>query len=181
VLWVIGSALIALVANPAAAIVTALGALGLPVYNNWAGIQSFFVGFADGIRNAVGLIAGGWVSSIASGLQSVWNALSGLLGPLQAPNAEWQAWSVTVGGIVAGAINTVASGIDHVIGLFRTAYEWATSLGNSIASLGGAQRQHLARRPLQVLVQAAARSLAAEPISSARRGRNCSRCRPRAQ
>src|SRR6185312_846111 len=109
--------------------VAALTALGIWVYNNWEGIKSFFSGFAEGFSAALGPQASGWLNSFVSGLSQIWQWVSQLLGPISATNEEWKGWGATVGGVVAGAVNAVASGIERVIGLFKSAYDGAVALG----------------------------------------------------
>lgn len=134
----IGSAAMLLVANPIGiaitAIVTALAALGVWVYNNWDGLKSFFSGFAEGLKAGLNPTLVGYADGLASAFGSLFRWISDLLGPLQGSNEAWASWGATVGGAVAQGINAVASGIERVIGLFKSAYEWAVSLKNTIAN-----------------------------------------------
>jgi TP901 family phage tail tape measure protein len=137
----IGVAMWGLVANPVGATITAvvvaLTALGMWVYNNWSGIQSFFSGFADGFSKALGPGAKSAVDGLVSSVQSVWRFVSDLLGPINATNEAWQSWGATVGGVVAAGVNAVAAGIERVIGLFTAAYDKAVALGNALSRLWG--------------------------------------------
>ncbi|WP_194164506.1 phage tail tape measure protein [Microvirga thermotolerans] len=137
----IGGAMWALVANPIGALITAivvaLTALGVWIYNNWAGITSFFDGFVQGFEKALGPTAKGWVDGLVSSISAVWKWISDLLGPIQATNAEWKSWGETVGGVVAGAVNAIGNGIERVVGLFTSAYDKAVALKDAIAGLWG--------------------------------------------
>ncbi|CCD94692.1 Phage tail tape measure protein [Bradyrhizobium sp. ORS 375] len=131
----IGLAMWALVANPVGLIITALvaalTALGVWVYNNWAGIKECFAGFGEGFMKGLGE-AGPAVQSIASNLSSVYNWVSQLLGPLDATNAKWREWGATVGGAAASGVQAVISAIQSLIGFFNTAIEKAVAMGNAI-------------------------------------------------
>ncbi|MBR1131911.1 phage tail tape measure protein [Bradyrhizobium iriomotense] len=131
----IGVAMWALVANPVGLIITALvvalTALSVWVYNNWAGIKEFFAGFGQGFMEGLGP-AGPAVKAISDGLASVYNWMSQLLGPLDATNAKWREWGQTVGGVAASGVRSVISAIQSLIGFFGAAIDKAMSLGSAI-------------------------------------------------
>ncbi|WP_162820203.1 phage tail tape measure protein [Microvirga calopogonii] len=135
----IGSALMLLVANPVGiaitAIVTALAALGVWVYNNWSGITSFFSGFAEGLKAGLNPTLVGYIDSLASGFGKLFSWVSQLLGPLNSSKEAWAAWGATVGGTVATAINAVADGISRVIGFFGSAIDKAIAFKDAIANI----------------------------------------------
>jgi hypothetical protein len=134
----IGLAMWALVANPVGiaitAVVAALAALGIWIYNNWEGIKSFFAGFGEGFMKGLGP-AGEAVKTIASGLGAAWEWLSKLLGPLDATNTQWAAWGATLGGAVATGVNAVITGIQSLIGFFSTVIGKATAFGSVLRNL----------------------------------------------
>ncbi|MEY9138391.1 capsid protein, partial [Bradyrhizobium diazoefficiens] len=134
----IGLAMWALVANPVGLIITALvvalTALSVWVYNNWAGIKEFFAGFGKGFMEGLGP-AGPAVKAIADGLGSVYNWMTQLLGPLDATNAKWREWGETVGGVAASGVRSVISAIQSLIGFFGTAIDKAMSLGSAIKGI----------------------------------------------
>jgi TP901 family phage tail tape measure protein len=136
----IGSLFALIVANPAGAIVVALTAalvaLGVWVHNNWDGLKSFFSGFAEGLKDGLNPTLVGYVDSLSSGLGKIFGWVRDLLGPLKSSNEEWKGWGATVGGTVAQGINAVASGIERVIGLFKSAYQGAVDLGKAISNWG---------------------------------------------
>jgi hypothetical protein len=76
-------------------------------------------------------------------LQSAYNWLSQLLGPLDATNAKWNEWGVTIGGAVASGVNTVISAIQSLIGFLGKAIAAGSAIksmftGGSAAPAGGA-------------------------------------------
>jgi len=140
----IPSALMLLVSNPIGAtitaIVVALTALGVWVYNNWEGLKSFFRGFADGLMKGLNPSVTGALDKLVSGFSSLFKWVSDLLGPLDATGQEWAEWGATVGGVVAQGINAVANGIERVIGFFSSAINKAIEFKNALAnafSFGG--------------------------------------------
>lgn len=137
----LGGALMALMLNPVGiaitAIVTALTTLGVWVYNNWEGIKAFFAGFGEGLIKGLGPEASAGLKTVTDLLGTIFSTVSGLLGPLNATNAAWRSWGETLGGVVASAVNAVASGISKVVGLFSSAVEGAIKLKNAIMNLGG--------------------------------------------
>ncbi len=152
----IGLAMYALVANPVGLIITALvaalTALSVWVYNNWAGIKEFFAGFGAGFMASLGP-AGPAVKALADGLSSVYNWLSQLLGPLDATGAKWREWGETVGGVAASGVRSVISAIQSLIGFFGTAIDKALSLGSAIKGIfssggGGAPAGGAAPAPI---------------------------------
>ncbi len=84
----IGVAMWGLVANPVGltitAIVAGLAALGLWVKNNASGISTFFSSFSESFMKALGPGAAQTVTSITTALQSVWDWVNKILGPIDA-------------------------------------------------------------------------------------------------
>lgn len=134
----IGLAMWALVANPVGliigALVAALTALGVWVYNNWNGIKEFFAGFGEGFMKGLGP-AGETVKSLADGLGSVVNWLSQLLGPLDATNSKWREWGATLGGVVASGVQLVIQGISKLIGFLGSVASKAIAAGSAIKGM----------------------------------------------
>jgi hypothetical protein len=85
VLCGIGVAMLALVANPVGLIigglVAGLAALGMWVANNWEGVKTFFSAFGSSFMEDLGG-ANGPLGTMVGHLQSAYNWLSQLLGPL---------------------------------------------------------------------------------------------------
>lgn len=134
----IGLAMWGLVANPVGliitALITALVALGVWVSNNWNGIKEFFSAFGSGFMENLGP-AGGAIKSMADGLQSAFNWLTQLLGPIDETGAKWREWGAAVGGSAAKGVNAVVSAIQSLIGFMGSAIGMATRLGSAIAGM----------------------------------------------
>ena len=134
----IGLAMWALVANPVGLIigglVVALTALGVWVYNNWAGIKQFFAGFGEGFMNGIGGVNGP-LGTMVGHLQSAYNWMSQLLGPLDASNEKWRSWGETVGGVVAKGVQLVIDGIKSLIGFLGTVVSKAGEVGSAIRNM----------------------------------------------
>lgn len=139
----IGVGMWALVANPVGLIigglVAGLTALGVWVANNWEGVKTFFSAFGSSFMEGLGG-ANGPLGTMVGHLQSAYNWLSQLLGPLDATNAKWNEWGTTLGGAVASGVNTVISAIQSLIGFLGTVVNKAISAGSAIKSMftGGA-------------------------------------------
>lgn len=140
----ISVAMLGLVMNPVGLVITALvvalAALGTWVYTNWAGIKEFFGAFGKGFMEGVGG-ANGPLGTMVGHLQSVFNWVSQLLGPLDESGAKWRSWGETMGGVVASGVNLVISGISRLIGFLGTVVSTATAAGSAIKGMfssGGA-------------------------------------------
>ena len=107
-----------------AAIVTALTALGVWVANNSVGLKDFVQGFANGFRDAIPPSVVSTLETVGSHLQSVWNWLSKILGPLDASEEKWRGWGYAAGlavGAVVSAVTELPGKIAGVVGEFATA------------------------------------------------------------
>lgn len=127
-------------ANPVGLIigglVAALAALGVWVSNNWAGIKSFFAGFGEGFMAGIGG-ANGPLGTMVGHLQSAYNWISQLLGPLDATTTKWRSWGEAVGGAAASGVNAIVSAIQRLIGVFETAISGALRLGGAVKNMLG--------------------------------------------
>jgi TP901 family phage tail tape measure protein len=133
----IGGALMLIAANPVGVILTALvaalTALGVWVYNNWNGVKAFFEGFGEGFMKGLGP-AGDGVRNLGDGLSSVVKWIGDLVGPLDASTAKWKEWGESVGGIAAEGVNKILGAINALIGGIKSAIEFAGNLGSAIAN-----------------------------------------------
>jgi hypothetical protein len=138
----IGLAMWALVANPVGLIITGLvaglAALGVWVYNNWNGVKQFFAGFGEGFMAGIGG-ANGPLGTMVGYLQSAYNWLSQLLGPLDATNAQWRSWGETLGGAVASGVKAAIDAIGWLIDKLGSAWDMAKKLASALTFgyLGG--------------------------------------------
>jgi len=109
----IPAALMLLVANPVGLVitglVTAFAALGLWVSNNSAGIFTFFSSFGEAFMKALGPGAAGAVTSIVSGLKTVWDAVNNILGPIDEVGTKWKTWGEGAGQAAAAVVNAISA------------------------------------------------------------------------
>lgn len=127
---------VAVISTGIGAILVGIAMAGAWIYNNWEGITQLFAGIADGFRKGLAPAAEVF-RPVVDMAERVYNAISGLVGPLDASNAQWRTWGETIGGAVASGVNAVASGISRIIGLFQSAIEGARNFWSTISSWGG--------------------------------------------
>ncbi len=127
---------VAIIGNPIGIALAAIAAAGTWIYNNWNGIAAMFSGIADGFAKGLGPAAK-FLEPVATFTRKIFDAVSGLLGPLDATEAQWRAWGETIGGTVASAVNAVANGIGRLVGLFTRAIEGAYAFGRAVKSWTG--------------------------------------------
>jgi hypothetical protein len=139
----IGAAMWLLVANPVGLIigglVAGLVALGVWVSNNWEGVKSFFAGFGEGFMAGIGG-ANGPLSTMVGHLQSAYNWLSQLLGPLDESGSKWRELGSVVGGAAASGIKAVVDSISWLIPKLGQAWNAAKNLASALTFgyVGGA-------------------------------------------
>ncbi|MCA2378607.1 phage tail tape measure protein [Agrobacterium genomosp. 3 str. RTP8] len=112
----------------------AIGAAATFIYNNWQNLMNFFSGFAEGFSKAFEGV-GPTLQPIVSGFGDLFKWVSGLLGPIEDTNGAFKSWGETVGGVVAGAVNSVVGAIERLINGIRSAVEWAVSLKEKLGGL----------------------------------------------
>lgn len=112
----------------------AIGAAATFIYNNWQNLMNFFSGFAEGFSKAFEGV-GPTLQPIVSGFGDLFKWVSGLLGPINDTNGAFKSWGETVGGVVAGAVNSVVGAIERLINGIRSAVEWAVSLKEKLGGL----------------------------------------------
>lgn len=112
----------------------AIGAAATWIYNNWQNLANFFSGFAEGFSKAFEGV-GPTLQPIVSGFGDLFKWVSGLLGPINDTNGAFKSWGETVGGVVAGAVNSVVGAIERLIGGIKAAVEWAVNLKSTLGGL----------------------------------------------
>lgn len=123
----------ALIGSGIGAIVVGIAMAGTWIYNNWQGIKELMSGIGEGFRAGLAPVQP-FLQPVVDLAKRLWDSISGLVGPLRASTADWRAWGEVIGGAVASGVNSVASGISTIIGLFQSAYEKAVQLKNAVAS-----------------------------------------------
>lgn len=127
----------ALIAIRLAFLATGIGALlagvamaGIWIYNNWEGLQTFFVGFWRTFREALGPAAP-MLDSIIDYARQIWEWFSNLLGPMDATEEQWLSWGQNAGEALGQVVGNVARWIEENKGLIGTVtklYAWFFAL-----------------------------------------------------
>ena len=116
----------ALIALKWAVISTGIGALlvgiamaGVWIYNNWAGLEVFFVGFWQSFRDALGPAAP-MLDKVVGYAREIWAWFTNILGPLDATKEEWRAWGKGAGGALGRVVAGIADWTGANSGLIGT-------------------------------------------------------------
>jgi hypothetical protein len=109
----IGRAMWLLVANPVGiaitAVLTALTALGLWVYNNWEGIKTGLEAFGKAFMDNLGPGAKGAVDGLVSAFETVKGWVMDLLGPIDNMNERFGSWGAAAGKAAAEIVNALVA------------------------------------------------------------------------
>lgn len=124
---------VALISSGIGAVVVAVAAAGVWIYNNWSGLMSFFEGLGAGIKAGLAPVMPA-VQPIVDGVSWLWDKLSGLTGEVNASNAEWHNWGETIGTVVGGAIAGVIEKFQALVGWIGKAWEGAKGIGSAVGS-----------------------------------------------
>jgi hypothetical protein len=106
-----------------------LAAIGMAIYNNWAGIKALFVGIGEGLMAGLAPVMP-TIQPIIDGFNWLSNTLSSIFGPIDASKEGWRSLGVTIGTSIGGAITSVIEKIKSLIG-------WITSVPGKIAGMLG--------------------------------------------
>ncbi|PRD40867.1 phage tail tape measure protein [Phyllobacterium phragmitis] len=116
-------------------VLAGIAAAGTFIYNNWDGVKAMIQGVADGFMAGLGPVMP-VIQPIVDAVKSIWDSLTGLVGPLATSTGEWRLWGEAIGGAAAEGIKTVIEAIRQVIGYFGQAYEKAKSVADAIRNWG---------------------------------------------
>ena len=119
----------ALMLSGIGAALTAIGAAGMFIYNNWSGIGSAFTAFGSAFMAALGP-AKPIVDGLVSGLQSVWTWLNQMTGPLDA--STWTSWGTAAGTAVGQVVATLAGLPGQIMALGVDITQFGAKLGMQI-------------------------------------------------
>lgn len=89
------------------------------IYNNWEGLQTFFVGFWRTFREALGPAAP-MLDSIIDFARRIWEWFTNLLGPMDATEEQWLSWGQNAGEALGQVVGNVARWIEENKGLIGT-------------------------------------------------------------
>lgn len=109
----------AFIASGIGLLLAGIAAAGLWIYNNWSGLEIFFVNLWTAFREALGPAAP-ILDGIIEAVKRLWNWLMEILGPLDATETEWAAWGSSVGTVLGEATAAVIGWISDSQGMIGT-------------------------------------------------------------
>ncbi len=116
----------AMIAIRLAFLATGIGALlagvamaGIWIYNNWEGLQTFFVCFWRAFREALGPAAP-MLDAIIDYARQIWAWFANLLGPMDATKEQWLSWGQNAGEALGHVVGNVARWIEQNKGLISS-------------------------------------------------------------
>lgn len=96
----------AMLAIPGVALLTAIAAAGMFIYNNWSGIKEMFAGIWGGLTSQLpGVTAA--IQPIINGFTWLSDKLSGILGPINMSKEAWRDLGVTMGTSLGEGIKSI--------------------------------------------------------------------------
>lgn len=116
---------LAVIGTGIGAILVAIAAAGLFIYENWSGLGEFFTAFGSAFMAALGPLAPA-IEPLIGGVKWLWDTVSGFFGEISP--ATWTAWGTQAGaavGAVAAAILNLPSKIAGLAtDLYNGALNW---------------------------------------------------------
>lgn len=128
---------VALIGTGIGAVLVAIGTAGTFIYNNWSGVKEMFSAFGKSFSAALGP-AKGLLDPLISSVKRIFEWLKSLTGEVDSSGESWRSWGETLGGIVGGAVARIASAIERIIGLVKTANEVVRDLFTASEKVDGA-------------------------------------------
>lgn len=129
----------ALIAIRLAFLATGIGALlagvamaGIWIYNNWEGLQTFFVGFWRTFREALGPAAP-MLDGIIDYARQIWDWFTNLLGPMDATEEQWLSWGQSAGRAIGELVAALASLVPVNWSDYIGEINWAALTGGTFA------------------------------------------------
>ncbi|AZV77876.1 phage tail tape measure protein [Parasedimentitalea marina] len=110
---------LAFIATGVGALLVGIAMAGVWIYNNWQGLQTFFVGFWQTFRDALGPAAP-MLDSIITYAKEIWQWFTNLLGPMDATEQQWLSWGTNAGTALGGVVGRVIEWTSANSGLVAT-------------------------------------------------------------
>ena len=111
---------VAMLASGVGALLVGIAMAGIWIHNNWKGLQSFFTGFWQSFREALGPAAP-MLDAILERARQIRDWFADLLGPMEATEEQWLVWGQSAGEILGNALNQVT--------------EWTKANGNLLRTI----------------------------------------------
>ncbi len=128
---------VAFISTGVGAIIAGIAAAGVLIYNNWSGLGEMITAFGRSFMAALGPAAP-IAQRVWDAVKGIWNAITGMLGPIDESGAKWRAWGQALGEVAGGGVRQLVGAINTVIGALKGAYEWASSAAGAVANFFGA-------------------------------------------
>lgn len=149
---------VALIGTGIGAVLVGIASAGTLIYNNWTGIKEMFSGFAKGFTEAMGPLPE-LLRPVTGLVSTLFDKVSGMLGPINATKEEWHSWGETLGRVAGGGarmlLDFIQSIIDKVNQLIGVAKKAASAIAgifsrsgsdNAKAATSGFKNAHRSRR-----------------------------------
>ncbi|MBS7545723.1 phage tail tape measure protein [Ancylobacter oerskovii] len=132
---VLGTALrVAFIGSGVGAIIAGIGAAGVLIHQNWAGISEMFSSFGKSFMAALGP-AKPIVEGFATAVATIWEKITGILGPIDESGAKWRSWGETLGALAGGGVASLIAGLEKVAGWLRSLMELAGTAAKAISNV----------------------------------------------
>ena len=125
---------VAVIGTGIGAVLVGIAMAGTWIYNNWSGISAMFQAFGAAFMAAVDPIMP-MLQPVIDGATALWNAVSGMLGPVEASEQAWVSWGEMLGGTVGGVITGTVAAIQAIPAELQKATDWAKNFATSAANM----------------------------------------------
>lgn len=116
---------LAVIGTGIGAILVAIAAAGLFIYENWSGLGAFFTAFGSAFMAALGPLAPA-IEPLIGGVKWLWDTVSGFFGEISP--ATWTAWGTqagaAVGAVAAAVLNLPSKIVSLGTDLYNGALTW---------------------------------------------------------
>ena len=110
---------VAMLASGVGALLVGIAMAGIWIHNNWKGLQSFFTGFWQSFREALGPAAP-MLDAIIERARQIRDWFAELLGPMEESQEQWLAWGQSAGEILGTTLGQIGEWTEANGSLLRT-------------------------------------------------------------
>ncbi|MDR6954451.1 hypothetical protein J2X65_003821, partial [Ancylobacter sp. 3268] len=124
----------AFVSSGVGAIIAGIVAAGVFIHENWNGLGEMFSSFGKSFMAALGP-AKPVVESFATAVTTIWNKITGLLGPIDESGAKWRSWGTWLGEVAGGGVKALIDGLSTVASWLSKLMDLAGSAASAIGKV----------------------------------------------
>lgn len=117
--------------------ITAVAAAVEFVRNNLDGLKAMATGVGDGFTAALGPVAP-MLEPVTSGISRLFALFANLTGPIDASEAQWRGWGVSIGTSVGGAVRSVVEFGQRTVEIARNVVDTITGIPGQVVGFGTA-------------------------------------------